>query len=252
MELTQQDIMAVRTMWDGAQTAKAEHIVGICDMALAHLAAKERSVQGWALFGPSTMEAISLDRGYINERMTLFGKGYTFQPVTITINAAQEKRAYETVMVDGEPMETGNYIDVPAPAAPVNSSAGPFCSGQTTAAPVAESAEAAVDELMHGVYAYARIAHEFYKVADGDNSDERTRLRDAANVEATKLRIRLSAAFNEHKADGIRKGLEMANETCDEVYYNLKKEHRTEAADGALACRTEVRAALLDAQKEGV
>lgn len=42
MELTDDRILAVRKMWDGAHTAKAADIVALCDMALAHNAAKRQ------------------------------------------------------------------------------------------------------------------------------------------------------------------------------------------------------------------
>ena len=238
--------------------AIAQEDLALCDAAIAHLAARERSVQGWVVINANG-DLLCVE---LNPRNAAgLWEGQTCQPVTITINAAEDdKRCWFSPDVSDvcalgtlgcSKDHTHELPSEPPPATPVSKEdVDAVHQGlrdgrieYLDSAPVAESAEAAVDELMHGVYAYARIAHEFYKVADGDNSDERTRLRDAANVEATKLRIRLSAAFNERKADGIRKGLEMANDRATQVI-----------EDGAASVWSVQLAihALLDAQKEGV
>lgn len=59
MELTDERIIAVRKMWDGAHTAKAADIVAICDAALAHNAAKRVEPVAWARIGVNE-EIISL------------------------------------------------------------------------------------------------------------------------------------------------------------------------------------------------
>lgn len=129
MELTKEEIeeyrIGMRKMYAIALHSEVD---ALCGMALAHLAARERSVQGWAVMRPSReMITVSLteDGAWANDadiRGRLVLDGYTCQPVTITINAAGQE---SNGRGNADACEADKTASVPAPAAPVAESAEP-------------------------------------------------------------------------------------------------------------------------------
>lgn len=210
------------------------HDVAIAGLreALAHLAAKERSVQGWAVVGPDgKVLGVNLSEPFFTGDSYEVGLGFTCQPVTITINAAGQgsvpTRSEKESQVATEPQEGRSDS---APAAPVDATAwtndhadeqysmSMLASKEDllrhASAPVAESAEHAHFAIPVVECAYDAVDRELPPVVYEE--DARRAIKQAERL-------------------GIRKGLEMARNECS---------HAVSASDAYN--RVQV---LLDAQK---
>ena len=187
MELTREEMLElIERSKNDREIIVGSEVRMLGQMALADLAAKERSVQGWAIVSrdgklwhvePDENEAYTWtaacgDGGVSPDELRR--EGNTCQPVTITINAAGQEQIVAA--------DQSTASEVPAPTAPV-----------------AESAEPAIDR------ATRRTATEITRLTTkypGLGQDV-----FVAEFEYNRVFNALNARQHD-RADGIRKGLE--------------------------------------------
>ena len=241
MGLTEQQVEFVREILNAHNWLKKDTVNALCDAALAHLAASERSVQGWAMLDDDgTIMAVTAF--HVSDEIIKRGD---YQPVTITINAAgQEEISADTAPT---PVPAATIVQLLQLGASIKRDHY-YDEYVVELSPYPVQRAARIEDCLHGLLRLRSTSDPAPAAPVTKPSNLSQLLHRAIEekpvAESDKMFLLAAARLKEGEAIGIRKGLEMAAQ-----HFEKEGDQRFDVDGNWLAKNIR---ALLDAQKEGV